>query len=176
MRDALQDYELMAIWLNDEQVRVFWHGRDEAFPMERILKKYGPRIRGEAPTTPCFITLQDKPIGYIQFYRTDDWSDWRDQMGLEQWVDRWALNIEIGEPELWNRGLGTRAVVALLRYLFVEKGAAEVVLSPVADNARAIRSYEKAGFRKVRLITNGEFLGGEWRDAWLMSVRPDRPD
>ena len=92
------------------------------------------------------------------------------------WVDRWALNIEIGEPELWNRGLGTRAVVALLRYLFVEKGAAEVVLSPVADNARAIRSYEKAGFRKVRLITNGEFLGGEWRDAWLMSVQPDRPD
>jgi aminoglycoside 6'-N-acetyltransferase len=50
------------------------------------------------------------------------------------------------------------------------------VLSPVADNARAIRSYEKAGFRKVRLIPNGEFLGGEWRDAWLMSVRPDRPN
>src|SRR6266550_12373 len=65
--------------------------------------------------------------------RTDDWSNWRDQIGLGPWVDRWALDIVIGEPELWNRGLGTRAVVALLRYLFVEKRAAEVVLSPVAD-------------------------------------------
>jgi aminoglycoside 6'-N-acetyltransferase len=176
MRDAPLDYELMAQWLNDEQVSVFWHGPDEPFPMERILDKYGPRTRGEAPATPCFITLVDRPIGYIQIYRTDDWSDWRDQIGLEPWADRWALDIVIGEPQLWNRGLGTRAVTALLRYLFVEKGAAEVVLSPVADNTRAIRCYEKAGFRKVRLVPNGEFLGGEWRDAWLMSVRPDRPD
>jgi aminoglycoside 6'-N-acetyltransferase len=176
MRDAPRDYELMAVWLNDEQVSVFWHGRGEAFPMERILEKYGPRTRGEAPTTPCFITLEDKPIGYIQFYRTDDWSDWRDKIGLEPWGDRWALDIVIGEPGLWNRGLGTRAITALLQYLFIETGAAEVVLSPVSDNTRAIRSYEKAGFRKVRLIPNGEFLGGEWRDAWLMSVRPDRPD
>jgi aminoglycoside 6'-N-acetyltransferase len=174
MGDAPEDYELMAVWLNDEHVSVFWHGRDEAFPMERVLEKYGPRTRGEAPTTPCFITVDDRPIGYIQFYRTDDWSDWRDQIGLEPRTDRWALDIVIGEPGLWNRGLGTRAVTALIRYLFTEKGAGEVVLSPVAGNTRAIRSYEKAGFRKVRLIPKGEFLGGEWRDAWLMSVLPDR--
>jgi aminoglycoside 6'-N-acetyltransferase len=176
MRDLPEDYELMAVWLNDEQVSVFWHGRGETFPMERILQKYRPRTRGDAPATPCFITLDDRPIGYVQFYRTDDWSDWRDQIGLEPRIDRWALDIVIGEPELWNQGLGTRAVRALLRYLFAEKGAGEVVLSPVADNARAIRCYEKAGFRKVRSIPRGEFLGGEGRDAWLMSVLPDRTD
>jgi aminoglycoside 6'-N-acetyltransferase len=176
MRDAPDDYELMAGWLNDEQVKVFWHGRDEAFPMERILEKYGPRTRGEAPTTPCFITLDDRPIGYIQFYRTDDWSEWRDQIGLEPRADRWALDIVIGEPELWNRGLGTRAVTALLRYLFAEKAASQVVLDPVADNSRAIRCYEKSGFRRIRLIPNNEFLDGVWRDTWLMSVRPDRSD
>jgi aminoglycoside 6'-N-acetyltransferase len=175
MRDAPHDYELLATWLNDEQVKVFWHGRDEAFPMERILDKYGPRTRGEVPTTPCFITLDGRPIGYIQFYRTDDWSEWRDKIGLEPRADRWALDIVIGEPEHWNRGLGTRAVTALVRYLFAEKAASEVVLDPVADNPRAIRCYEKAGFRRVRLMPNSEFLGGEWRDAWLMSVRPDRP-
>jgi aminoglycoside 6'-N-acetyltransferase len=176
MRDTPDDYELMARWLNDEQVKVFWHGRDEAFPMERILEKYGPRTRGEAPTTPCFITLDDRPIGYIQFYRTDDWSEWRDQIGLEPRADRWALDIVIGEPDLWNRGLGTRAVTALLRYLFAEKAASQVVLDPVADNSRAIRCYEKSGFRRIRLIPNNEFLDGVWRDTWLMSVRPDRPD
>jgi aminoglycoside 6'-N-acetyltransferase len=172
MRDAPQDYGLMSTWLNDEQVKMFWHGPDEAFPMERIQEKYGPRTRGEAPTTPCFLTLEDRPIGYIQFYRTDDWPEWRDQIGLESRADRWAMDIVIGEPELWNRGLGTRAVIALLRYLFAEKLASEVVLDPVAENARAIRCYEKAGFRKVRLMPNAECLGGEWRDAWLMSVRP----
>jgi aminoglycoside 6'-N-acetyltransferase len=151
---------------------VFWHGPDEDFPMDRILEKYGPRARGEAPTTPCFITLADRPIGYVQFYRTDDWPEWRDRIGLRPDPLRWAMDIVIGEPDLWNQGLGTRAVMALLAYLFVRKTAVEVVLTPLADNARAIRCYEKAGFRKTRFLPRGELHGGEYRDAWLMSVSP----
>jgi aminoglycoside 6'-N-acetyltransferase len=171
MRDEEDDYLLMARWLNDERVKAYWHGDSESFPMERILEKYGPRTRGEAPTTPCFVTLDDRPIGYIQFYRTDDWSEWRDQIGLDPRADRWALDIVIGEPELWDQGLGTRAVRTLLEYLFTQEAASEVVLSPLADNARAVRCYEKAGFHKVRLVPNGELHDGKWRDAWLMSVR-----
>jgi aminoglycoside 6'-N-acetyltransferase len=173
MRDSSEDYDVMARWLNDERVKVFWHGASETFPMDRVLEKYGPRTRGEAPTTPCFITLLAWPIGYIQFYRTDDWAEWRDTIGLHPDSDRWALDIVIGEPELWNKGLGTRAIRSLLTFLFQQRGAREVVLSPVATNARAIRCYEKAGFRKVRLVPNGEFLDGRWEDAWLMSVDQD---
>jgi aminoglycoside 6'-N-acetyltransferase len=87
-------------------------------------------------------------------------------------ADRWALDIVIGEPDRWDQSLGTRAVRALLGYLFVEMAASEVVLSPLADNARAVRCYEKAGFVKVRLIPKAELHDGEWRDAWLMSARP----
>lgn len=172
MRDDPADYRLMERWLNDEQVKVFWHGRTESFPMERVLAKYAPRVRGEDPTVPCLITLHDTPIGYIQFYRTNAWPQWRDQIHLEPSAGRWALDIVIGEPDLWNQGLGTRAVKSLLRYLFTVKEAAEVVLTPLADNARAIRCYEKAGFQKTRLVPNGELQDGEWRDAWLMTATP----
>jgi aminoglycoside 6'-N-acetyltransferase len=41
----------------------------------------------------------------------------------------------------------------------------------LAGNTRAIRCYEKAGFQKVRLLPRNELRDGEWRDAWLMSVR-----
>lgn len=172
MRDTDDDYRLMSGWLNDEQVMPFWHGRDERFPIERIQEKYGPRVRGEAPTTPCFITVEDRPIGYIQFYRTDDWTQWRDTIGLASKPDRWALDVVIGEPERWNQGLGTRAVKALLGYLFTEEKASEVVLTPLAANGRAIRCYEKAGFDKTRLVAGGEFHEGEFRDAWLMTAVP----
>jgi len=171
MRDEEDDYQLMSRWLNDERVKGYWHGDTEPFPMDRILEKYGPRARGEVPTTPCFITLEDRPIGYIQFYRTDDWSEWRDQMGLDPRADRWALDVVIGRPDLWDQGLGTRSVKMLLEYLFTHEAAAEVVLSPLASNMRAVRCYEKAGFHKVRLVPNGELHDGEWRDAWLMAVR-----
>jgi aminoglycoside 6'-N-acetyltransferase len=173
MRDDPADYERMSRWLNDEVVKGFWHGATESFPMRRILEKYGPRVRGEAPATPCFLCVDDDPIGYLQFYRTDDWPEWRDVIGLEASADRWALDVVIGEPERWNQGLGTRAVKSLLRYLFEERGAVEVVLTPLADNSRAIRSYEKAGFRKERLVPKGEFHDGTWRDAWLMSASPE---
>jgi aminoglycoside 6'-N-acetyltransferase len=173
MRDDPSDYERLSRWLNDEVVRNFWHGATESFPMPRILEKYGPRVRGEAPATPCFICVDDRPIGYLQFYRTDDWPEWRDVIGLEAMADRWALDVVIGEPERWGQGLGTRAVRSLLRYLFGERGAGEVVLTPLADNARAIRSYEKAGFRKRRFVPNGELHDGQRRDAWLMSASPE---
>jgi aminoglycoside 6'-N-acetyltransferase len=40
----------------------------------------------------------------------------------------------------------------------------------VTWNARAIRCYEKAGFRKVRRLPESELREGKWHDEWVMSV------
>ena len=76
----------------------------------------------------------------------------------------------IGEVDLWNRGLGTRAVLLLLTYLFRSEGARKVTLDPHADNFRAIRCYEKCGFRKVKLLPAHEMHEGANRDCWWMEV------
>jgi RimJ/RimL family protein N-acetyltransferase len=57
------------------------------------------------------------------------------------------LGIMIGEPKLWGKGYGTAAVRALLALAFDELALKDVRLSCHRDNRRALRCYEKVGFR-----------------------------
>jgi RimJ/RimL family protein N-acetyltransferase len=60
--------------------------------------------------------------------------------------DAW-VGIGIGEPEYWGKGYGTDAMRLALRYAFMELNLDRVTLVVFADNPRAIRSYDKAGFK-----------------------------
>jgi aminoglycoside 6'-N-acetyltransferase len=171
MREELADYEVMAKWLSDPRVLEFYEGRDQALSLEKIQSEYAPRIRGEEDVTPCLIILQAEAIGYIQFYRLDEES--RSSYGLS--VDYclesvYGIDQFIGEVSCWNRGLGTRSISLLLRYLFQTKGARKVILDPHVTNLRAIRCYEKCGFRKVKILPAHELHEGVLRDAWLMEA------
>jgi len=55
--------------------------------------------------------------------------------------------IGIGEREFWGKGYGTDAMQLLLRYAFTELNLRRVSLTVFDFNERALRSYEKAGFR-----------------------------
>ena len=62
---------------------------------------------------------------------------------------------------------GADLVGADLREANLE-GAQRVVIDPRVENLRAIRCYEKAGFRKARRLPRHERHEGRWCDAWLM--------
>ena len=49
-----------------------------------------------------------------------------------------------------------------------EKGANAVILDPHADNPRAIRCYEKVGFKKIKFLPKHELHDGEKVDCYLM--------
>lgn len=64
------------------------------------------------------------------------------------WIHRNAyLGISIGEREEWGKGYGTDAVKVILELAFSELNLHRVSLTVFGYNQRAIRSYEKAGFR-----------------------------
>src|SRR5439155_3651724 len=133
-------------------------------------EKYGPRIAGNAPTTSCFIEMAGRPIGYIQFYSAADYPEWQEVIGLEPDPGVYSVDVFIGEPDLWGKGVGTQSLSMVVRHLFETVMAKEVVITPFAHNARAIRSYEKAGFRKERLIPKAELHEGVYQDEWLMTI------
>lgn len=70
------------------------------------------------------------------------------------------LGIRIGNRDYWNRGYGTEAAFLLVQYAFEVMIVGRVWLKVLPENIRAIRCYEKAGFRKYgRLALNGyEFV------------------
>jgi aminoglycoside 6'-N-acetyltransferase len=171
MRDELGDYQAMAKWLSDPRVLEFYDGRDHAMPLDQIQAEYAPYIRGEDDVTPCLIMLQSEPIGYIQFYRVGE--DSRNAYELPADYDLesvYGIDQFIGEVWCWNRGLGTRSISLLLRYLFQTKGARKAILDPHVTNLRAIRCYEKCGFWKVKILRAHEMHEGVLRDAWLMET------
>jgi aminoglycoside 6'-N-acetyltransferase len=79
-----------------------------------------------------------------------------------------GIDLFIGEPDYWNRGIGTRIVAGAAAHLFATRGVEIVTVDPRADNLRAIRCYEKAGFRTTRLLPRHELHEGVWHDCWLM--------
>ena len=72
-------------------------------------------------------------------------------------VDRTGeLGIMIGNKEFWNRGFGTEAVRLLLRFGFLTLNLNNISLTVHSFNERAIRCYEKCGFKRC----------GYWPDSW----------
>lgn len=54
--------------------------------------------------------------------------------------------VGIGDREDWGKGYGTEAMRLALGYAFTELNLRRVSLTVFEQNARAIRSYQKAGF------------------------------
>ncbi|HEX2997891.1 MAG TPA: GNAT family protein [Anaerolineales bacterium] len=99
------------------------------------------------------------------------------ELGLDvvNWVGREAfVGLGIGETEHWNKGYGTDIMNVLLRYAFTELNLKRVSLSVFEYNPRAIRSYEKAGFRhegQLRNVLNRE--GRRWNIVYMGILREE---
>jgi aminoglycoside 6'-N-acetyltransferase len=73
-----------------------------------------------------------------------------------------------------GQGLGSEALRVLARHLIVERDHHRLTIDPAADNARAIRAYEKVGFRPVGIMRSYERVAdGTWRDGLLMELLAD---
>ncbi len=91
------------------------------------------------------------------------------------------FHITIGESDAWGHGYGTEAARLMLWLAFERIGLHRVGLTVFAFNERAIRSYEKAGFRIEGQLREAimrddrywdEIQMGILRDEWL-ALRAD---
>jgi len=94
---------------------------------------------------------------------------------VDLYVHNWTardtfVGIGLGERDFWGKGYGTDAMKVILRYAFTEINMKRVSLGVFEYNPRAIRSYEKTGFRhegRIRGLLNKE--GKRW-DMLNMSI------
>jgi len=70
-----------------------------------------------------------------------------------------------------GRGIGPDAVRTVARYLFEVRGHHRLTIDPAADNVRAIRTYEKVGFKPVGVMRQYERgQDGTFHDGLLMDM------
>jgi RimJ/RimL family protein N-acetyltransferase len=139
---------LRAIRLTPE-VMACWGKVEEDFPL------------GDEPTaTRLTILVESEPAGMIQFTEESD-PDYR-HAEVDIFLD----------PRHHNRGLGTEAMTTLARHLIEDRGHHRLTLSAAVDNAQAIRSYEKAGFRRIGVAHAAarDPRTGDWADELMMEL------
>jgi RimJ/RimL family protein N-acetyltransferase len=84
---------------------------------------------------------------------------------------RWAmLAVEIFDPSMWNRGLGTESVRLALGYGFHTMDLHRVGLSVLDYNHRAIRAYEKCGFVREGVERDSTLVDGAWQSHVMMGI------
>ena len=113
---------------------------------------------------------EDKHIGFFAL--------WIDLVHNEAWV-----GIGIGDREFWGKGYGTDMMKLCLQYAFTELNVYRVSLGLHEYNPRALRSYEKAGFRlegrtRKDLLREGKRYDSLWmgilREEWLQMQTGDK--
>lgn len=94
-------------------------------------------------------------------------------VGLHQidWKNGAAIfGIVLGEKAFWGQGYGTDAACTMLRFAFDELNLNRIELEVFDDNLRAMRCYEKCGFRREGTRRQAHFHDGAYHDAHIMAV------
>ncbi|RDY69070.1 GNAT family N-acetyltransferase [Halobacillus trueperi] len=160
-----EDHDVLSKWLSDPSVLEYYEGRDQPFNRSKIENEF---ISFGDEKTQCLVGYKGMKIGYIQYYELD-----KKMKGQYGYVDRVVYGMDqfIGEVMYWNKGMGSLLVTSMVDYLFKNKCADRVVMDPQVRNERALRCYEKCGFRKVKLLPSHELHEGEYQDCWLMDIQ-----
>ena len=171
MEDNIKDYSLMAKWLSTKELLDYYEGRNNSFDLEKVIKKFAPRAKGEEPVVPCLIEHNKKAIGYIQYFLIEpNGYDVGDAINMKNYGFPYGIDLFIGETDNWNKGIGTIAVKSLISYLFNNENADIIFIDPQTWNKRAIRCYQKCGFVPMMVIKSREIHDGEYKDSLIMSV------
>ncbi len=86
-------------------------------------------------------------------------------------VNRTAmLGIAIGEKAYWDRGYGQEATRLLLDYGFNLLNLNNIMLGVYAYNERAIRCYQKVGFKEIGRRRQARIIGGQTFDTVFMDM------
>ncbi len=80
------------------------------------------------------------------------------------------LQIRIGETNERGQGFGFEAVSLLLRFAFDDLNLQRVYLHVFKDNLRAVKLYEKTGFKIEGTLRRAAFIGGAHKDILIMGL------
>ena len=134
-------------WLQRPHVAEWWTPTSS---WEEVQRDFAPEALAAERVSAWIAVEDDMEIGYIQSYIAMGagggwWPDEHDPgvRGIDQFL---ANAAQLGQ------GLGTRMVRAFVDRLFTDPAVTRIQTDPSPDNPRAIRCYEKAGFRAVREI------------------------
>ena len=135
------DLPLVRRWLAEPHVVQWWGNTLEQFEL----------VSGDLEVEAMeqfVVAINDYPFGYLQCYDPDVWPE--NALGDHPRGTR-GIDQFIGEQDMVDRGHGSAFIRTFIDRLLAA-GVPRVITDPDPANGRAIRAYEKAGFRRQHLV------------------------
>ncbi|HEX9775583.1 MAG TPA: GNAT family protein [Actinomycetota bacterium] len=153
-----RDFDLVQRWQNDPEVHR-WMDYDREFSLHDIDES---EQRATTEGHPFIIEVNGKPLGRTGLNNIRQ----RDHIA--------SFYIFIGEKDEWGRGYGLDAVLTVVGWGFETLNLRMIELWSLADNGRAIKTYQAAGFVEDARLPERSLHEGKYVDHMVMSVTPER--
>lgn len=153
------DIDTMYQWYNDQVVNLWSSG---AWPLNTLQSKdqLAVKFLDGSPDTYRYSILDDSEmlIGTLGFKE------------INSPARSVALFIVIGDKTYWSKGYGTDALITFSRFLFTQWNFHRISLDTWDENLRAIKAYEKVGFKVEGRQREARYVLGNYHDSILMGL------
>ncbi len=154
---SMDDVEKYTEWVNDMEIGQFMLFTSSVVGIEKERAMLQKLIENDV----VFAIIEkdtNKVIGNCGLHNISD-------------VHRHAtFGIFIGEKTFWNQGIGTEAATLILDFAFNILNLHSVNMDVYSYNRRAIRSYEKVGFKYAGKRRDYIFMAGEYHDVLIYDM------
>jgi len=154
---SLEDAERFTEWVNDLEIGQFVLFSSQVFDVDRERE--------------ALKALMDKDIIFAIVAK--DTNKVIGNCGLHNVnaLHRHAVfGIFIGEKTYWHQGIGAEATALILDYGFNIMNLNNISLEVVKFNQRAVRCYEKVGFKYVGTRRQTVFVAGQYHDVLVYDI------
>jgi RimJ/RimL family protein N-acetyltransferase len=162
-RHRAENLAVVSRWYRDPEVARLTRYQTRPMPREEVERFFQTRLLGpDSVAYAIHVRLTDRLIGLTTFSSLDP-----DNGSV-------LFHITLGESDIWGQGYGTEAASLMLAHAFERLGLHRVGLSVFSFNERAIRSYEKAGFRIEGRLRDAIARDGRyWDEIQMGALRPE---
>lgn len=157
----LSDYVLINKWRNDPDMAKFLGGNMFLFSLDREKKWIEEKIFNDSKNLYFGICVEnsDQLIGYTSINNLD----------LRNLKAEWGGTI-IGNKEYLGKGLGRRAAILMLKYLFDQYPINKCYASCLQEHPSSVKLFSGIGFRQDGIIRDDVFKNGEFKTSLLFSI------
>lgn len=158
---AVTDTEDIVRWRNRDEVRAFFINRD-LFTIESHTAWLNTVV-AQGKAAQFIIVDKSKDYAFGSVYLRD----------IDYGYKKAEFGIFIGEEQYRGAGYGSEAIRLILEYGFEHLQLNKISLRVLADNPRAIKAYENAGFVREGYLRQEHFIENKYVDIILMAILRD---
>lgn len=152
-----EDIEIFTEWLNDFYITDYIGRSHQTLTLQEE-KEYLENSSNDKNVFVIIDLEKDKMIGTVGLHSVDN-------------VNRTAtLGIFIGNKNYWSKGYGTEEVKLMLDYGFNYLNLNNIDLHLMDFNERALKCYQKCGFKEIGRRRKCRFINGRYWDSISMDI------